>query len=399
MVGDELEAGHQRVSPAKYRAALRRMSRSSSNSRTRRRNAAFSCSTVPAGCDLPAAVGRPASPRRWSPARAQLRNVSRLTPESSAICAIVASGLDRYNATASVLNSAALVHHNVPGLLISQDLQDPRFKCPRSGRNSLGGEELLEEVAEHHERVVDRDVVVPGAGEQVDRAVSSPGFDGEFAIKPGAEQLLDTAVTPSVRWWAPSRGGCMAEPMFEAGAKQSGRVFGPPRWVLGTTVAVASLFTLAAAAWPGGSFVLFFLVPILWFVLGSLWLIRLVIAGATKGGLVAMRRRWKTWLVLPAAFIAAVAVASTDLPMRAGVRIAEPAMLAYSRDPHATAPSWVGFYPILYARRDGARVSFAVRDSGVKRTGGFIYSPPGSGAPCDFCEHVTGPWWQDVGQD
>jgi len=106
VVGDELEAGHQRVSPAKYRAALRRMSRSSSNSRTRRRSAAFSSSTVPASCGPPPSAGRPVSPRRWSSSRTQLRSVSRLTPRSSAICAIVAPGRNRYNAAASALNSA-----------------------------------------------------------------------------------------------------------------------------------------------------------------------------------------------------------------------------------------------------------------------------------------------------
>ncbi|URN10953.1 hypothetical protein LUW77_00170 [Streptomyces radiopugnans] len=44
VVGDELEAVHQRVSPAKYFAAFRRISRSSSSSRTFLRRAAFSAS-------------------------------------------------------------------------------------------------------------------------------------------------------------------------------------------------------------------------------------------------------------------------------------------------------------------------------------------------------------------
>jgi len=44
VVGDELEAVHQRVSPAKYFAAFRRISRSSSSSRTFFRRAAFSAS-------------------------------------------------------------------------------------------------------------------------------------------------------------------------------------------------------------------------------------------------------------------------------------------------------------------------------------------------------------------
>ncbi|MEU0649665.1 hypothetical protein [Streptomyces umbrinus] len=44
VVGNELEAVHQRVSPAKYFAALRRISRSSSSSRIFLRRAAFSAS-------------------------------------------------------------------------------------------------------------------------------------------------------------------------------------------------------------------------------------------------------------------------------------------------------------------------------------------------------------------
>ncbi|HEX6342474.1 hypothetical protein, partial [Umezawaea sp.] len=49
VVCEELEAVHQRVSPAKYSAALRWMSRSSSNSRIRLRSAVFSSSAEPGG--------------------------------------------------------------------------------------------------------------------------------------------------------------------------------------------------------------------------------------------------------------------------------------------------------------------------------------------------------------
>jgi hypothetical protein len=61
VIVDELEAVHQRVSPAKYRAALRRMSRSSSNSRTRLRNAAFSACTEPAAAPTPPVLARRAA--------------------------------------------------------------------------------------------------------------------------------------------------------------------------------------------------------------------------------------------------------------------------------------------------------------------------------------------------
>ncbi|MFC8100791.1 MULTISPECIES: hypothetical protein [unclassified Streptomyces] len=48
-VGDTLEAVHQRLSPAKYFAALRGISRSSSSSRTFFRKAAFSASSGAGG--------------------------------------------------------------------------------------------------------------------------------------------------------------------------------------------------------------------------------------------------------------------------------------------------------------------------------------------------------------
>lgn len=74
MVGDELEAAHQFVSPAKYFAAARRMSRSlvnvrsaSSNTWTRTRSRTTSCSgdssgggAIDAGRDCPR-IGAPAA--------------------------------------------------------------------------------------------------------------------------------------------------------------------------------------------------------------------------------------------------------------------------------------------------------------------------------------------------
>src|SRR5207253_4569712 len=73
VVGDELEAGHQRVSPAKYLAAARRMSRSllsfrasAFSSLTRARRRASSCSGV-----SPSGGGPDRPPGRrytWTPA-------------------------------------------------------------------------------------------------------------------------------------------------------------------------------------------------------------------------------------------------------------------------------------------------------------------------------------------
>ncbi|MFD7079983.1 hypothetical protein [Streptomyces sp. NPDC059918] len=102
MVGDELEAVHQRVSPAKYFAAFRRISRSSASSRIFWRRAPFSASIGVAG----SAEAWERCPRgRLMPAALiELRKVFGVLPRSAAICRIVAQGRDWYSATASALN-------------------------------------------------------------------------------------------------------------------------------------------------------------------------------------------------------------------------------------------------------------------------------------------------------
>lgn len=103
-VGDTLEAVHQRVSPAKHFAALRRISGSSSSSRTFFRRAAFSASSG-AGAFAGCCVRHPRG--RLAPAALTLfRRDSGLIPRSAATDLIVASGRDSYSATASALNLA-----------------------------------------------------------------------------------------------------------------------------------------------------------------------------------------------------------------------------------------------------------------------------------------------------
>src|SRR4051794_3897090 len=82
VVGDELEAVHQRVSPAKYFAAFRRISRSSSNSRTFLRRAAFSASSGVAG-SVETSARRPRT--RLAPApRTPVPQGPRVTPRAAA---------------------------------------------------------------------------------------------------------------------------------------------------------------------------------------------------------------------------------------------------------------------------------------------------------------------------
>ena len=113
MVGDELQAAHQFVSPAKYMAADRRMSRSvlsrvvsARNWLTSARSLASSCCGVSAlGPDTAAVVGlwcRIATPAALHHAE----SVASLTPSSAALWVIVAPSMSRYSATASRLNSS-----------------------------------------------------------------------------------------------------------------------------------------------------------------------------------------------------------------------------------------------------------------------------------------------------
>src|SRR5258708_12421780 len=81
VVGDELEAVHQRVSPAKYFAARRRMSRSCSSSRIRRCRASFSTSNALLG--VCGAAGRRPRGLLPPPARPHFPTVSHLIPRSA----------------------------------------------------------------------------------------------------------------------------------------------------------------------------------------------------------------------------------------------------------------------------------------------------------------------------
>src|SRR3954451_23797304 len=116
VVGDELEAAHQRVSPAKYLAAARRMSRSlfsfrsaASSSATRARRRASSCSggSAPGGGPV-----RPPQVRECNGTPAAFGHaddVVSMIPRSAAMPTTVAPGVVRYSSTASRRNSSEYV--------------------------------------------------------------------------------------------------------------------------------------------------------------------------------------------------------------------------------------------------------------------------------------------------
>lgn len=129
VVGDELEAVHQRVSPAKYSAALRRISRSSSSSRTFWRRAAFSASSGVGG-SAGASARRPRG--RLAPAaRTQFRKVSGLIPRSAATLPDRRLGprLVQRDRVRLELRRTVLHGHEMS---VPQILRIQCFVCPRS---------------------------------------------------------------------------------------------------------------------------------------------------------------------------------------------------------------------------------------------------------------------------
>src|SRR6185312_6482760 len=113
VVGNELEAAHQFVSPAKYFAANRKISRSVDNRDLSARSSRFSARSRASSCS------GVSTPGAGSVAEARLRcliatpaalhhavRVASWMPSSAAIWVIVAPSVSRYSATASRLNSS-----------------------------------------------------------------------------------------------------------------------------------------------------------------------------------------------------------------------------------------------------------------------------------------------------
>src|ERR1700741_1045364 len=113
VAGAELEAAHQFVSPAKYLAADRKMSRSVASLVCSARSALFSTRNRASSCSGVSTPGLAAAPDAGPPCRTatpaalpHADSVASLTPSSAAIPVIVAPSVSRYSATASRLNSS-----------------------------------------------------------------------------------------------------------------------------------------------------------------------------------------------------------------------------------------------------------------------------------------------------
>jgi hypothetical protein len=164
------------------------------------------------------------------------------------------------------------------------------------------------------------------------------------------------------------------------------------RGMAAAVLAVAVGVTLARAASPGGSVPLLWLAVVTWCAAIAAWGGWLLVAAAKSSGRdpLGRRVRWAArWLAVPLVFVATVAVASTDLPLRVGVRLAEPDMLAYVHSGGSGVPGHVGPYPVSTVDTSNRAVRF-----GVPAGGSLVYSVAG---PCRPCVHVEGPWYVSGG--
>jgi hypothetical protein len=162
-------------------------------------------------------------------------------------------------------------------------------------------------------------------------------------------------------------------------------------------LAVAVCATLAEAASPGGSFLLLLLAFVGWVAAVAAWSGWLLVTVGKESGRHPVGRglRWAArWLAVPVAFAVTIALASTDLPLRVGVRLAEPDMLTFVHSGGMEYPGHVGPYPVSNVDTSDGRVRFTVPETGMKSIGGLVYSTSG---PCDLCLHIEGPWYVSRG--
>jgi len=187
---------------------------------------------------------------------------------------------------------------------------------------------------------------------------------------------------------------------------------GPPRWLYRSLLAVAVTATLAAASVPGGHLLAALVAGLVWAVLLVATLVRgigrLVLAASARSGSAApspRRRAWPGWIAVALVVAATGALVAVDAPVRVGLALARPDMLAYAEDPSAAAPARVGPYrTVLVERLDegGARFLVAAADSPFTEAG-FAYAPTGRPAGTvtdgagtryrDRYRPLGGPWY------
>lgn len=150
----------------------------------------------------------------------------------------------------------------------------------------------------------------------------------------------------------------------------------PPRWWFHGALAIATLVMLWSQSTPGFDIRWAFAGLVMWFVLGVIWLVRLILC-LVGGG----RPRW--WLlVAPAMAVAMIVMIVADLPLKARFELSradfDTAVAALPTDVRSnTGPGRIGSYEITSWRRTADGLILNEGNGDFMDDAGFAYLPEG----------------------
>lgn len=169
---------------------------------------------------------------------------------------------------------------------------------------------------------------------------------------------------------------------------------GPPGWLFGALVAGNVALTVVAYAGPGR-----FLTA--WLACAAVW-IGLGLSAVARVGLTLAQHGWRgfgartaaRWATVAAVAVLTAGAVFAGVPVRAGLQLAKPDMIAFAEGADAT--SRVGPYPVERAERlPGGGARFLIDGTGLLDASGFAYVP--GGAPPvigeDGYRHLDGAWY------
>ncbi|WP_157594751.1 hypothetical protein [Streptosporangium amethystogenes] len=159
-------------------------------------------------------------------------------------------------------------------------------------------------------------------------------------------------------------------------------------------VTVSAVLTLFAAAYPGGNYLLaLFAIPA-WLLSGLIWISLLMTRGSSY--------RRSPWIIAtPLIGALTLALANSQLPMRAAFLISEPALTSYAQSlPEQERSSFrqerVGLFTVDTAQRWKGVTHLGVASAGgMLIKCGFAYVPDGrvEDLGVSSFDHVTGDWY------
>lgn len=125
------------------------------------------------------------------------------------------------------------------------------------------------------------------------------------------------------------------------------------------------------------------------------WCLRGILAVALGVDPARSRREKWAWAVLPATFVLAWAIGSSDLPLRLRFLPSEPALREAALSSREGRLGRVGLFTVDVQEYDGLRHLFTCDAGFAFDRAGLVYAPDGEPVttwPVDY-EHLTGPWW------